>query len=87
MIYEFECAKGHVTEAMVPMGTEAWPCEACIAEMKARHAANPNVIGAFNPIAKRIMSATRTTFVFADTGKRMRHVKESAKKMREINHR
>ncbi len=80
MIYEFECSKGHITEAVVPMGTEAWPCEACIAEAKARHAKNPRIIGAFNPIAKRILSATRTTFVFADTRKRIKHIQKVAQR-------
>ena len=69
MIYEFQCPKGHVTEAMVAMGTELHTCEYCGAA------------------AARILSATRTTFVFADTGKRIRHVKQSAAKVREINHR
>lgn len=82
MIYEFECPKGHVTEAMVPMGTTEWPCEACIAEQKARaHFSTCKV-----HMAKRILSPTATTFVFADTGKRIKHVQQAAAKVREINH-
>ncbi len=69
MIYEFECPNGHVTEAMVAMGTELHTCEYCSA------------------VAARILSATRTTFVFADTGKRIKHVTKAAAKVREINHR
>lgn len=69
MIYEFECPKGHVMEASVPMGTKTHLCAACIAEMRALHARDrsTDVIGGWNPIAKRILSPTRTTFVFADT--------------------
>lgn len=61
-VYEYQCPKGHVTEAMVAMGTELHTCEFCSA------------------VAARIMSATRTTFVFADTGKRIKHVKAAAAK-------
>jgi len=78
MIYEFECAKGHISEAVVPMGTEAWPCEVCIAEMKATYNEKSAAMPAWNPIAKRILSATRTTFVFADTRKRIRHIQKVA---------
>lgn len=87
MIYEFECSKGHISEAYVPMGTEAWPCDVCIAEMKAIHAADRSTdvtFSGWNPIAKRIMSATKTNFVFADTGKRIKHVMKSAEKVQEI---
>lgn len=90
MIYEFECAKGHVTEAMVKMGTEHVVCDTCLEGLKVKPLTLVNgepIIGAHNPIAHRIMSATRTTFVFADTGKRIRHIKESARKVREINKR
>lgn len=66
-VYEFECAKGHVTEASVPMGTRTWLCDACIAEMTAMNMHDPNTIGAWYPLAKRILSPTRTTFRFADT--------------------
>jgi hypothetical protein len=67
MIYEFECSTGHVTEASVPMGTRTWPCAACIAEQKARPAADR---GTRSFLATRILSPTRTTFVFADTHRR-----------------
>jgi len=76
--YEFECPKGHVTTEIVPMGTKTWPCSACVAEMRALHERHPNNISAWNPLAKRILSPTRTTFVFADTGKRIRHIKKVA---------
>lgn len=65
MIYEFQCPHGHVTEASVPMGTKTWPCDACVALARA---------GALDPervyLATRILSPTRTTFVFADTHRR-----------------
>ena len=80
MIYEFECYKGHITEAVVPIGTEAWPCEVCIAEMKATYTGKADVLPAWNPIAKRILSATRTTFVFADTRKRIKHIQKVAQR-------
>ena len=53
-IYEFECPKGHITEQRVPMGTREFPCEAC------------RLLGQEPPLAKRILSPTRTTFAFAD---------------------
>lgn len=71
MVYEFECLKGHVSEAIVPMGTKTWLCEVCIAEMRATHERFPDNIGAWNPTAKRILSPTRTTFVFADTHRKV----------------
>jgi hypothetical protein len=80
LIYEFECAKGHITEEVVPMGTVTWPCHACIAEMKIMHERNPDCIGAWNPLAKRILSATKTTFVHADTNRRLKMVKQIASK-------
>jgi hypothetical protein len=70
MIYEFECPKGHVTEASCPIGTKTWLCEVCIAEQKALHAGDTDACGAWNPLARRILSPTRTTFVFADTHRR-----------------
>lgn len=84
MIYEFECAKGHVTEAQVPMGTKTHLCEVCIAEMRALHARDrsTDVVGGWNPTAKRILSATMTTFVFADTGKRIKHIQKVANRHR-----
>lgn len=90
MIYEFECAKGHVTEAIVPMGTEYVVCETCVEGLKVKPLSFVNgepIIGATNPIAHRILSPTRTTFVFCDTGKRIKHIQASAAKVREINHR
>ena len=84
--YEFECPKGHVTEAVVPMGTKTWPCDACKAETEAqmarfdrRHASPPGSgVRVTTTLAKRILSPTRTTFVHADTGKRIKHIKKVA---------
>ena len=28
-VYEFECAKGHITEELVPMGTKSTQCTKC----------------------------------------------------------
>ena len=69
LIYEFECPRGHITEAHVPMGTEAYPCAACLAEMAAL-AARRGVVLPVVTVARRILSPTRTTFVFADTHRR-----------------
>ena len=74
MIYEFECAKGHVIEAHVPMGTKQWPCTACLAEAMATNA----VFAPAAHLATRILSATKTTFVFADTCKRIKHIQRVA---------
>jgi len=71
--YEFECSKGHITEAQVPMGTKTWLCSACIAELKANQCYDPEQLS-----ANRILSATRTTFVFADTRKRIKHIQKVA---------
>jgi hypothetical protein len=60
-VYEFECPKGHVVEDTVPMGTKTYPCAVCNAEPRKTR----DVV-----LAKRILSPTRTTFVFADTGRR-----------------
>ena len=49
------------------MGTTQWPCPVCLAEMSPIGQAG--LCGAWNPMGKRILSATRTTFVFADTGR------------------
>ena len=74
MIYEFECPKGHVTEEMVPTGTTQVPCEFCNAPHRASHRT-------FIPaMAQRILSPTRTTFVFADTRKRIRQIEHIARK-------
>ncbi len=73
MIYEFECRLGHVSEAQVPMGTQTWPCDACIAEQKANRCVDPA-----QHLARRILSPTMTTFVFADTRKRIKHVQKIA---------
>ena len=50
--YEFECPKGHVTEQLVKIGTEAVPCPDCPENLPATE-------------AKRILSPTPTTFVCA----------------------
>lgn len=66
-VYEFACSKGHVVEDVVPMGTKTIPCAVCLAEAGALRS------GLKGPtLATRILSATRTDFVFADTmrGKR-----------------
>ena len=76
MIYEFECARGHVVEAHAPMGTKQWPCTACLAEAVATNMA-------YDPathLATRILSPTMTTFVFADTNKRIKHIKKVAQR-------
>jgi hypothetical protein len=59
-VYEFQCDKGHVTERMVPMGTREIVCSACIEERMAG-GSTPS-----NPMARRILSPTPTTFKFAD---------------------
>lgn len=61
MIYEFQCKKGHVTEEIVPMGTERIECPLCFPDVD------------LDAYAYRILSPTRTTFVFADTGRRRGH--------------
>lgn len=67
--YEFECPKGHVTEAIFPMGVRVVICEACTAEQKARYA-GADGLTRFIPeppvLAHRILSPTRTTFRHAD---------------------
>jgi len=60
VVYEFECKQGHITEAMVPMGTREWPCAACEEEMRQQK----SLLSV--PLAHRILSPTRTTFRFAD---------------------
>jgi len=70
-VYEFECPKGHVTEDVVPIGTKVWPCTACNAEWMAQHAAQFPAdhrcacVHDAN-LAKRILSATPTTFRYND---------------------
>lgn len=67
-LYEFQCANGHVTEDLVPMGTSTIPCAACYKQLMSRHER-----GLFSEVegepvlASRILSPTRTTFLFADT--------------------
>lgn len=67
MIYEFECSRGHVTEASVPMGTKTWPCQACSAIALISGALNRGQLNRAPTLAHRILSPTRTTFRFADT--------------------
>jgi hypothetical protein len=69
-VYEFECPRGHVIEDVVPMSTTQWPCHACISLTREA------------TVAKRILSATPTTFVHADTNRRMKMVKQIAGKGR-----
>lgn len=70
-VYEFECAKGHITADLVPVGTRSAVCQACVAEMKAMHAGYAHLsLPAWKPIAKRILSPTPTTFEFADNRSR-----------------
>ena len=64
MIYEFECPRGHVTSELVPMGTAEIVCPTCLEEIA--EIGRNGGIGAWNPVAKRILSPTGTTFRFAD---------------------
>jgi hypothetical protein len=60
-VYEFQCPQGHVFEELVPQGTELIECPVCF------QAHNPmkRYLPPMYP-ATRIMSATRTSFKFAD---------------------
>lgn len=69
-VYEFECPKGHVIEDVVPMGTTQAQCHACLSLTRE------------NVMANRILSATPTTFVHADTNRRLRQVKQIANRRR-----
>jgi hypothetical protein len=60
-MYEFECERGHITSDLVPIGTRDIVCAPCLKE-------HPP-LARFVPeahLAKRILSATPTTFEFAD---------------------
>jgi hypothetical protein len=57
-IYEFECPRGHVTEALKPMGTQRVLCLECEVEYED---------GPLDQLfATRILSPTRTDFRYAD---------------------
>jgi hypothetical protein len=63
-VYEFECSRGHRTEDLVSTGTKQWTCNACHAEATARGEQFKGL-----SLATRVMSATPTTFHFADRRK------------------
>lgn len=63
-IFEFECSKGHVTEDLVPVGTTENVCLACVQLYYLKHPRDMKTRSA--PMAKRILSATKTDFHFAD---------------------
>lgn len=57
-LYEFECPRGHVTGELVPIGTSHVACSTCVPTGKERFVPEAH-------LAKRILSPTPTTFVFA----------------------
>jgi hypothetical protein len=61
-IYEFLCESGHVSEELVPLGTELLECPRCLEH-------HPPMMTYIPPMypAKKILSATRTDFRYADT--------------------
>ena len=59
-VYEFECPRGHTISDLVPIGTKSIPCSACLAERLASNKRRPV------ELATRVLSATPTTFRFAD---------------------
>jgi len=65
-LYEFSCPKGHVTEELVPMGTKQVLCKACMVERVITHQPRDEQLEWQPPAAKRILSATPTTFRFND---------------------
>jgi len=70
-IYEFQCAKEHVTEELCSIGTDVIVCPTCFELMKAApplipHDVKDLVCNVWNPLAHRILSATKTDFHFAD---------------------
>ena len=62
-VYEFACPRGHTISDLVPVGTKSIPCSACHAERMASTRCRPI------ELATRILSATPTTFRFADLQK------------------
>lgn len=62
-LYEFECPKGHLSEDLVPIDTKTIVCQPCVALSRVHR----RPTSGSPPLASRILSATRTTFVFADT--------------------
>ena len=56
--YEFECERGHVTEKLVPIGTQIVICARCNED-------TPENAGVADVTAYRILSPTPTTFVCA----------------------
>lgn len=62
-LYEFACAKGHVSEDLVPVGTKAVMCPECMSDaIQHGKCITPELVS-----AARILSPTRTNFEFADS--------------------
>lgn len=61
-IYEYVCDKGHLSEELVPQGTELIECQECFRG----HDVFKRYLPPMYP-AKKILSATRTDFRYADT--------------------
>ena len=61
-IYEFMCPKGHITEALVGIGTAVFPCEECLTDEPIGNRPPPD-----ESFGRRIFSPTRTSFIFNDS--------------------
>lgn len=60
-VFEFQCPQGHVTESLTSPDVQQQPCMLCMAD-RARGALREHA----DITAKRVLSATRTTFQHAD---------------------
>lgn len=60
-VFEFICPQGHTTESLTSPDVKQQPCMTCMAERAAGRLKEHTDI-----TAKRVLSATRTTFQFAD---------------------
>jgi hypothetical protein len=76
-LYEFECPSGHVTEAIVSVGTAHVACGQC-PPVIAIGRNGPVAVGTV--MAHRILSPTRTTFHFADRPRAERKFVKSLQK-------